>query len=53
MSKLWEHMSRDEKLDFIKEQLEDINATLTMFVKHYNELNAHLSQLTQKQEEKQ
>jgi hypothetical protein len=52
MSKLWEHMSRDEKLDYIKEQIEAINGSLGVLARHYNDINERLSYLVQKREEK-
>lgn len=37
MHKPWEHMSRDEKLDYIREQVEHIRASVDVLMKQQHD----------------
>ncbi|MBI3631177.1 MAG: hypothetical protein HY221_02470 [Candidatus Sungbacteria bacterium] len=53
MTQSWEMLSRDDKLDYLKKQLDDMNALLNMLVKSQREIIAHLAAQQRQQQTKQ
>jgi hypothetical protein len=50
MDKPWEHMSRDEKLDHMQQQLNTISEAMLTMAKHQREISERLNELAQMRE---